>query len=274
MPRVVGKGSTALVTGCSSGLGLALVRHLLDQGLKVWGISRRPPSSLNGSNRFVWHKCDLTNPAALKPTLKQVSQEAAGLDLLINNAGFGHVGVLPENSPADIEYAVRVMLIAPVLATRFFLGDETRSSQAPPSVIVNTSSLAARLPIPLMPTYNAVKGGLSAFTLSMCLDRRSYPETRFIDFCPGDFRTPFADSFNDNTSEPERVKYLRRLVDHHTRGPEPERAARDLWRAIKRRKEGTVYSGSFFQTYLAPLGPRVLPPRWLRSSIRRYYGMA
>lgn len=259
------QGNAALVTGSSSGIGLAFVRLLLERGWRVWGLSRRR-GPLEESDRFRWIGCDLADAAALRPALEKVSGESGAIGLLVNNAGFGCVGSLTERPVAEIEANLRVLLTAPVLTTRFFLERE-----AVPSVVVNTSSLAGELPIPLMPVYNAAKAGLSVFTLSMSLDRGAYPKTRFIDFRPGDFDTAFADSWVAEGNG--RSGYLERLAHHHRRAPGPERAAADLWRAIERGKEGTVRSGVFFQASVAPLGARLLPGVWLRAAIRRYYGV-
>jgi NAD(P)-dependent dehydrogenase (short-subunit alcohol dehydrogenase family) len=272
MSGINGRARTALVTGCSSGLGLEFARLLLGRGLKVWGLSRRR-GPLEVSEHFRWIGCDLANAAALRLALEKVFGESGGIDLLVNNAGFGCVGSLAEHSLAEIEANFRVMLLAPIMTTRFFLNQDLA-----PAVVVNVSSLARELPIPLMPVYNSAKAGLSAFTLSMALDRDAYPKTRFIDFCPGDYNTPFSDSFASAAMSGEeeaavRSAYLSRLANHHKRAPGPERAAADLWRAIERGKTGTVRSGAFFQAVIAPLGVRLLPGAWLRAAIRRYYGL-
>lgn len=268
MPRI-GQENTAVVTGCSSGLGLEFTRLLLKHGLKVWGLSRsRPP--LDESERFRWRACDLSDSTDLEPTLDAIIAESGGVDLVVNNAGYGEVGVLTERSPEEVETAMRVVLLAPILTTRFFLRQDS-----PPAAVVNTSSLASEMPIPLMSVYNSGKAALSAFTLSMTLDGGAYPKTRFIDFRPGDYRTPFADAFRPAENDsPERTSYLERLKHHHACAPGPERAATDLWRAIQRGKKGTVRSGTIFQARLAPLGVRLLPAAFLRQAIRRYYGLA
>lgn len=265
---MIGKGSTALVTGCSSGLGLETVRLLQAQGVNTWGISRREPR-LESAAGFRWIACDLTDPEALEPVLETVQREADGIDLLINNAGFGNVGSLPERAEEEIEQSIRVLLLAPMLTTRFFLN----GARPAPAVVVNTSSLAAELPIPLMAAYNAAKAGLSAFTRSLILDGSSYPGTRFIDFRPGDYRTPFVDLFREGNHRDDIQAYIRRLEEHHARAPGPERAAADLWRAVVKGREGTVRSGVFFQSVVAPLGVRLLPSSWMRATIRRYYGL-
>jgi NAD(P)-dependent dehydrogenase (short-subunit alcohol dehydrogenase family) len=274
MPGVIGNGKTALVTGCSSGLGLALVHLLLDRGVTVWGLSRRPPP-IEPSPHFHWHPCDLAEADALLPILRQVAGEAGTIDLVVNNAGSASVGTLAEYSSAEIESSLRLLLMVPVLTTRFFLDPAEHQMKRAPAVIVNTSSLAAGLPIPLMSPYNAAKAGLSGFTLSLVLDRRSYPNTRFIDFCPGDYRTAFADAFKSGDGKgpsQTRQAYLQRLADHHTRAPEAERAAADLCRAIETGREGTVRSGSLFQAGVTPWGIRFLPARWLQAIIHYYYG--
>lgn len=271
MSQLTGNEKRALVTGASSGLGLELVRLLLREGFAVWGTSRRPPP-LDGSAGFRWVACDLGDRKALQAMHETVAGESGGIDLLVNNAGFGTVGPVVGQSEEELEASVRVLLLAPMLTTRFFLARRGPEESAP-SVIVNTSSVAAELPIPLMSAYNAGKAGLSAFTLSLALDRIVYPKTRFIDFRPADYRTPFATAFTSDGIDPDREAYVRRLIDNHARAPGPEKAAADLWRAIQRGRSGTVRSGAVFQASIAPLGGRFLPAPLMRFIIRRYYGL-
>ena len=60
---------TALITGVSSGLGHGLARVYLDRGWHVLGTSRRTPDDLVGRDRFDFHACDLTDDAAVGPTI-------------------------------------------------------------------------------------------------------------------------------------------------------------------------------------------------------------
>jgi uncharacterized protein len=266
MRRRIGEGSRALVTGCSSGIGLAVTRLLLDRGLEVVGLSRRP-SDIDHPH-FRWVKGDLAQ-ASLETVLDAIEDGGAAFDLIVNNAGSGEVAAIAELTPEQIERSLRLLLLAPILITRHFLS----AGRPVPAAIVNVSSLAAELPIPLMPVYNCAKAGLSQFTRSLILDGHAYPETRFIDFRPGDYRTPFTEAFRAGTADPRRGAYLQRLLQHHERAPAPEKAAEDLWRVLLGNREGVVRSGMWFQARWAPAGARFLPGRQLLALIRRYYGL-
>jgi short-subunit dehydrogenase len=139
--------------------------------------------------------------------------------------------------------------------------------------IVNVSSLAGAFPLPYLAAYTAAKAGLSGFTQSLMLTERG-TGVRLIDFQPGDFRTAFNKAMARATElTPREQQAWAHLEQHLQAAPPPERAARDLLKALGKRRDGIVRSGGFFQTHVAPLGLRLLPRVWLLGIIRRYYGI-
>lgn len=258
----------ALVTGPSSGLGRAFTEMLLGEGISVVGLSRRP--ELAGANDSYFPiVCDLSNQTSVAKTLDEVFVQHPDLDLVMNNAGFGLLSELPKMSDAQIEAQYAVMLVAPTLIAKRALQafQETGVS----GCVVNVSSLAAELPIPLMPVYNACKAGLSGLSESLNLDVSGLPsKTVVMDFRPGDFCTPFADRMEEETDW-SGVDLRAVMARHHAEAPPVELAVAGLRRALLRGRPGRVRVGHFFQARVAPLGPKLLPPAWLRALIRLYY---
>lgn len=74
-----------LITGCSSGLGLALTHYYLEEGYHVFGISRRQPNITH--ENFTFKACDLTQTHLIKNNLKEFIQTIQTLDLVYLNAG-------------------------------------------------------------------------------------------------------------------------------------------------------------------------------------------
>lgn len=259
---------TALVTGASSGLGLAFTQMLLENGIRVIGLSRNP--EIDGvSGDYAPVPMDLSDLATLPEKLDRLFLENPEIDLVINNAGYGILSHLEEMSDAQIEAQYAVMLGAPtMIAQRAIKAFKTSGRGA---CLVNVSSLAVELPLPLMPIYNACKGGLSALSESLLLDASGTSATyRVIDFRPGDFNTNFAERMEG------RVDWngidLRAVMDHHhSVAPTVGLATEGLHRALLLEKSGRVRVGDFFQSKVAPLGPRLFPSRWIRALIRWYY---
>jgi len=157
----------ALVTGGSSGIGLAIARILLEKGAKVVVTGRRSEmvtaaaSELRATGSAVWSvAADVGTAEGRSATLEQALTALGGLDILVNNAGGVRAGRL-EATPEDaIEAMVTVDLLAPILLTRAALPALRASGDA---VIVNIASGIALVGAPFYTTYAGVKAGLARF---------------------------------------------------------------------------------------------------------------
>ncbi|NBB80129.1 MAG: SDR family NAD(P)-dependent oxidoreductase [Verrucomicrobia bacterium] len=254
---------SALITGTSSGLGLALARALAEEGLSVTGVGRSaPPTSPKGYNHLT---TDLLKEKEVDQALTEIS--ASPPDIWINNAGFGLLGGAWTPDDSAINRQLDLLFRVPVRLSRFFEAI-CRNRPEQPAYLIQISSLAVELPIPGMPYYNAAKSALSAFSESLLLDG-ALP-FKLIDFRPGDFKTAFMEPDRAQNAQADSA-YWKKLVDRHEQAPEPGKAAACLVRAMRRGHTGTLRSGSFFQSKIAPLGPRLLRQSWLHACIRRHY---
>lgn len=265
--KLSGQFPSALVTGASSGIGRAIAESLLAAGLTVHGTSRRPDRP-DLHPDIHWLPFEGDSLQGIHAFLREQPNLLSSVDLLINNAGgsfFGSIDAVPRERITGLH---NLLLEGPVQLTRAVLpGMRERGRGA----IVNVSSLAALFPLPYMATYSACKAGLSAFTRSLLLTERGRGLV-LIDFQPGDYGTAFnaaMDRHGRETGSSERA--WKRLEENMSTGPPPERAAKDLMRALARGRSGVVYSGGFFQRCLAPLGARILPTSCLLRAIGRYY---
>lgn len=258
----------ALITGVSSGLGAAMARRLLDEGVTVWGtardISRIP--ALPGLHPVA---LDLGDPKSVAACIQKIRAEAPELDLLVNNAGNGAFFPL-ESFPTDaLDAQWRVLLHGPAELTRAFYSDFRERGRG---VIVNVTSLAGDYPIPFMSAYSGAKAGLSAFTRTLMLEAVG-SGVSVIDFRPGDYDTGFNDAMRgfDAVSRPDAARARDACEAHVKAGPKPERAARDLWRAVSRGRSGVVATGDFWQAGLGPLLARFAPEPLVRAYLKNYY---
>ena len=258
----------ALVTGASSGLGLAFTQMLLDAGVKVIGLSRSPELK-DAGEEYIPMALYLSDLEHLPAALDRIFQEFPEIDLVINNAGYGVLEYLEGQSVDQICAQYAVMLTAPSLIARRAITAFKIDQR--PACLVNVSSLAVELPLPLMPIYNASKAGLSALSDSLILDASGADVSyTVLDFRPGDFNTNFAQRMEGRVSW--NGVDLRAVMDrHHAVAPEVGMATDALKRALLNPKSGRVRVGEFFQAKVAPLGPRLLPSRWLQGLIRWYY---
>jgi short-subunit dehydrogenase len=142
--------------------------------------------------------------------------------------------------------------------------------------IVNVSSVAVDYPLPYMTGYNIAKAGLTGLSESLFIETRG-TGIKVIDFRPGDFRTDFNQAMLTSPVSPAATtvapKAWQILEANLQAAPKPERAARDLIRALRRGRSATVRSGAFFQVVVAPLFARVVPASVRRTFAARYFGI-
>lgn len=155
---------TVLVTGSSSGYGLATAQHFLAQGWRVVASMRSPRLDLlPPSDRVHVLALDVTDAASIRAAV-----DAAGpIDVLVNNAGIGMFGAF-EATPMDMVREVFETNTFGVMAmTRAFL-PQLRARRS--GVVVNVTSSATLAPMPLVAAYTASKTAIEGFTASLALE--------------------------------------------------------------------------------------------------------
>ena len=107
----------AIVTGASSGIGLAIARYLLEEGYVVFGIGRdfNDGEKLFQKENFKKIVLDLNDIEESEKTIKEISKKHE-IDLLVNNAGIGYYGLHEEISSKKIDELVRINLTIPMVA--------------------------------------------------------------------------------------------------------------------------------------------------------------
>ena len=156
--------STALVTGCSSGIGYETARALLADGWHVYATARdRDRDGLeNLADRGAeLAALDLTEPADIERVVARVRDEAGGVDCLINNAGYGQFGPV-EDVPTDrLERQFAVHCFGPHRLIRAVLPDMRERGRGR---IVNVTSAADRLALAGIGGYTASKWALASLS--------------------------------------------------------------------------------------------------------------
>lgn len=184
-------GKTAIVTGGSKGIGLAVVRALQAEGMRVVAGSRRPTPELKETGA-VHVPVDLTRPEAARELVDRALAELGGIDLLVNNVGVGDtddmvkgmlqdVGELPDDA---WHHTFALHFYSALWVTRAALPSLVDSR----GVIINVSSIVSRLVGYGPLDYAVSKGALDTLTkvVSEQFGRRG---VRAINVSPGPVST-------------------------------------------------------------------------------------
>jgi short-subunit dehydrogenase len=173
---VLGRGSTALVTGASRGIGTMIARAVASEGghVVLTGRSaielRAVTSELAAAGADVCSlPADLTRPGAAGSLVETIERQRGGIDLLVNNAGGDplrefHAMTIDENLRT-----LQLNLVAPVALSHAVLGGMLRRGRGH---IVNISAMAGRVSFPYTEAYAAAKDGVIGFTRVLRADYR------------------------------------------------------------------------------------------------------
>ena len=163
-------GNTVLLTGGSSGIGLALARKFLGLGntVIVTGRDNAKLAAVKQELPAVELFCgDLTKDETLADLVLFVEQRHPKLNILINNAGvqYNYRFLQPSNKRLEeIEYEIQTNLVAPIKLTALLLPTILNNSNA---AIVNVSSALGFVPKQSAPVYCSTKAGLHLFTKAL-----------------------------------------------------------------------------------------------------------
>jgi NAD(P)-dependent dehydrogenase (short-subunit alcohol dehydrogenase family) len=152
---------TVLITGCSSGYGLETARYFHARGWHVLATMRTPREDLlPRSDRLRVLALDVTDPGSIAAAI-----EACGrIDVLVNNAGIGVVGVFEATPMATVREVFETNTFGVMAMTQAVL-PRFRGQRS--GVVVNVTSSATLAPMPLAAAYTASKMAIEGFTGSL-----------------------------------------------------------------------------------------------------------
>lgn len=180
-------GTTAIVTGSSSGIGLATCRALLDAGASVFGLSRRETTL--DHERFSWLQTDLAIESDIDHAFEAIFIERGRVDLLVNNAGFGFFRDVESIDPAEWRRLIDTNLTAMFLCTRKVVPSMKAAGRG---MIVNIGSVAGKRGIKGGTAYCASKFAVNGFSESLMEELRGFG-IRVACLNPGSIMTEFFD---------------------------------------------------------------------------------
>ncbi|HJQ16345.1 MAG TPA: 3-hydroxybutyrate dehydrogenase [Allosphingosinicella sp.] len=170
------KGKTALVTGSTSGIGLACARALAAEGAQIvlngFGdagtieAARKEMEALSGAPAH-YSGADLTDVGAIEDMFRETGDAAGAVDILINNAGVQHVAPVDQFPPEKWDLIIALNLTAAFHAMRLAIPEMKRKGWGR---IINTASAHSLVASPNKSAYVAAKHGLAGLTKTAALE--------------------------------------------------------------------------------------------------------
>ena len=201
-------GKTALVTGAGSGIGAAIAQVMAAAGAHVFATDRDPDTARATAARIAETggraeamTLDVADEAACAAAADAVAGAAGGLDVLVNNAGVGHVGTLVTTSGADLDRLFQVNVRGVFNVSKVFLPGMLARRRGS---IVNMASVAGTVGIRDRLAYATTKFAVVGLTKCMALDHAA-GGVRVNCICPGRVETPFVASRLKEYPDPERA---------------------------------------------------------------------
>ena len=188
----MGRMTTWLITGCSTGLGRALAEAVLAHGDNVVATAREVTAmgdlSRTYGKKVLILSLDVTDDAQIAAAAQQANEQFGGVDVLVNNAGYGYRAAVEEGDPEDVRRLFDTNFFGAVALIKAVLPGMRRQRSG---AIVNISSIGATVCPPGSGYYAAVKSALEGMTGS--LRKEVAPlGIKAIAVEPGGFRTDFA----------------------------------------------------------------------------------
>jgi len=182
-----------LITGCSSGIGRAMADAFKVAGYEVWASARKSQDVAHLSAAgFTALQLDVNDQAALAHLAERLANETDGLDVLINNAGYGAMGPLLEGGVEGLQQQFETNVFSVIGVTRALFA-ALRSKQG---LVVNIGSVSGVLVTPFAGAYCASKAAVHALSDALRMEVAPFG-IRVLEVQPGAIDTHFAKNAND-----------------------------------------------------------------------------
>jgi NAD(P)-dependent dehydrogenase (short-subunit alcohol dehydrogenase family) len=273
----------ALITGSSSGIGLATSLYLARRGYTVWATMRNLEKAselrkIIESERLPIElaQLDVCDDSSVKETIMQILQKSGRIDVLVNNAGYGLRGAIEEVSLDEWKRQFETNFFGVIRVTQAVL-PQMRAQRS--GAIVNISSVLGRMAIPFSGPYTASKFALEGLTETLRYELAPW-NIKVVLIEPGFIATNFqqnaqlAQAAQSQDSPYALFKQAsgRRVQRNIYRAAPPERVAETIYRAIAHPTPKLRYAVGRDARLVLPLR-RFLPEGLFERILKKQLGL-
>ena len=228
-------GGTILVTGASSGIGMAIARLVAPRAKTIVLVARRVDRLEELKRALLEHRsslrvevipCDLSSREEVAKLVAEIGERGVEVDVLVNNAGVGMMGMFERADVAKTTFMIDVNVTSLTLLTLAFL---PRMVERRSGGVINISSGFGLGVTPMFAAYLATKHYVTGFTEGLCADLAGTGVV-VTQVCPGPVRTEFEQTMG-NASGTKVPAFIEISAEH---------CARSAIRAFERRRAMVV----------------------------------
>lgn len=234
----------AVITGASSGLGMAMMKEFRRNGFTTVAVCRRRPDSPHD----LWIESDICAPGAADAIASQLHKHYQKIDILINNAGTGIYDTWADMSMEDLRQLMELNFFSPVALTKALLPMLANAK----GTVINIASIAGTMYVPCMGAYCASKAALNMFSDSLRAELAP-SGIHVLNVMPGRINTGFS----------SRASGSRRPPETPAGGSSADRFAATVHKAAIRRQRSLIYPRWY---RLVAAIPKLLPGLYDRKN--------
>ncbi len=277
---------TILITGATAGIGRQTAKYLAGKGHRVIATGRRPDAlealadeAKSEGLRVDTVRLDVTDSASIQAALSVVDRltDRRGVDVLVNNAGYGHAGPLELVGDAELRAQFDTNVFGLMAVTRAFL---PRMRARGWGRVINIGSIGGRVTFPFLGAYHATKYAVEALSDALRVELAAFG-IGVVVIEPGPIESEFSERAmktvpqSGGAIEPyaavlARGEDYRRLSDSMAVGP--EHVARAVGRAVDARRPAARYVVPFQARFLIA-AYRWIPVALMDAILRRVAGL-
>lgn len=255
----------AIVTGASSGIGKATAEYLSERGWLVYGIARREINS----EKFIGVRCDVADSQAVSLAFKEIFEKEGRIDALVNNAGMGISGAVEYIDEQKTKNLYELNLLALCETCKIALPYLKQSR----GIILNTSSVAAVIPIPFQAAYSASKAAVNCWTAALRLEVQPFG-VRVCAVMPGDTRTGFTDARDKSefsSGYGDRLNRSVKKMEKDERGGKPPESVAKVVCKLLGKKNPPLLTAVGWEYKAVVFFKKILPERFVLFLIKKLY---
>ena len=230
------EGRTILITGASSGIGLATAKAMAERGGYIILLARNKNAldeAVSGiiaqGGRAVSYPVDLSISKAVDQVAEIIHRNVGFVDTIVNNAGAGRWQFVEETDPEDAVQMMAVPYLAAFYITRAFLPAMLERDEGH---IVNITSLAAYAPWAGATGYTAARWAMRGFSEALRADIYG-TNLKVTLFTPGEVNSPY---WKNNSVSRDRIPKIGKLFPKMT----PEKVAKSIVKSVENNKREVI----------------------------------